>query len=73
MLAERIKRIRAELEISQEELARRLGVSYRTILRWEQGETEPRGVLRDHVLIWLTKEENKQKSAMIELDYSAFE
>ncbi len=65
MLTERIKRLRAKLGISQEELARRLGVSYRTILRWEQGETEPRGMLRDRVLIWLTKEENKLKSAMI--------
>ena len=58
MLTERIKQIRTELEISQEELARRLGVSYRTILRWEQGETEPRGMLKDRVLNWLTKEEN---------------
>jgi len=57
MLTERIKQIRTELEISQEELARCLGVSYRTILRWEQGETEPRGMLKDRVLNWLTKEE----------------
>jgi transcriptional regulator with XRE-family HTH domain len=67
MLAERIKMLRVKLCISQEELARRLGVSYRTILRWEQGETEPRGMLRDHVLIWLTKEENKQKLSMIKV------
>jgi len=69
MLAEKIKRIRVELGISQEELARHLGVSYRTILRWEKGENEPRGVLREHVLNWLTTEENrmKLKSAIIKV------
>ena len=67
MLTERLKKIRAILKISQEELARRLGVSYRTILSWEQGETEPRGILKDHVSNWLIKEENKQASVMIKV------
>lgn len=36
-----IKELREELEISQEELARQLGVSVRTISNWEAGKTIP--------------------------------
>lgn len=32
------RELRTKLNISQEELARRVGVSYRTIHRWENGE-----------------------------------
>lgn len=36
-----IKEIRACLDISQSELAERLGVSFATVNRWEKGRCEP--------------------------------
>lgn len=35
-----IRRLRGELGIAQGELAKRLGVSRMTIIRWEQGKNE---------------------------------
>ena len=35
-----IRRLRGELGIAQGELAKRLGVSRMTIIRWEQGKSE---------------------------------
>lgn len=36
-----IKNIRKSLKLSQEELARELGVSFATINRWENGKSTP--------------------------------
>ena len=36
-----VKRIRLALKLSQEDLARELGVSYATINRWENGKSTP--------------------------------
>lgn len=36
-----VKRVRAELDLSQEDLARALGVSFATVNRWENGKTTP--------------------------------
>jgi transcriptional regulator with XRE-family HTH domain len=36
-----IKNIRTSLKLSQEELARELGVSFATINRWENGKSTP--------------------------------
>jgi DNA-binding transcriptional regulator YiaG len=37
----RIKSIRQTLNISQEDLARQLGVSYATVNRWENNQSKP--------------------------------
>ena len=39
--ASQIKKVRNDLKISQEEFARKLGVSYITVNRWENGRTKP--------------------------------
>ena len=39
--AEKIKFVRTELKLSQEDLARELGVSFATINRWENGSYNP--------------------------------
>lgn len=39
--AEKVKNVRKILKISQEELARELGVSFATINRWENGNYNP--------------------------------
>jgi DNA-binding XRE family transcriptional regulator len=36
-----IKRVRVQLDLSQEDLAREIGVSYATINRWENGRFLP--------------------------------
>jgi DNA-binding transcriptional regulator YiaG len=37
----RVKEVRRQLELSQEELAHALGVSFATVNRWENGKTVP--------------------------------
>lgn len=39
--SEKLLHIRAEKSMSQEKLAKELGVSFATINRWENGRTEP--------------------------------
>ena len=36
-----VKEIRRQLKLSQEDLARQLGVSYATVNRWENGQSKP--------------------------------
>ena len=36
-----LRRMRQEADLSQEELAKRIGVSVSTIRRWERGQAEP--------------------------------
>ena len=39
--AEKVKFVRTELKLSQEDLAHRLGVSFATVNRWENGSYNP--------------------------------
>src|SRR5437870_10488612 len=41
-----IRELRSRLNLSQEQLAQRLGVSFATINRWENGRAEPQGSAR---------------------------
>ncbi|MBA7696716.1 hypothetical protein ES703_105367 [subsurface metagenome] len=41
LLAMDIKAIREKLGLTQEELARKLGVSWGTVARWEAGRSKP--------------------------------
>ena len=45
---ELVKEVRRQLGISQEELAHKLGVSFATINRWENGKTRPFKLARAH-------------------------
>jgi transcriptional regulator with XRE-family HTH domain len=40
-LAARLRLLRARLGLSQEQLARQLGVSFATVNRWESGRSQP--------------------------------
>ena len=44
--AEKVKFVRIYLKLSQEELARELGVSFATINRWEHGNYNPSRLAR---------------------------
>ena len=39
--AEKVKFVRMELKLSQEDLAHKLGVSFATVNRWENGNYNP--------------------------------
>ncbi|MBF0200998.1 MAG: helix-turn-helix transcriptional regulator [Desulfamplus sp.] len=39
--SEQVKAVRSALNLSQEELAHALGVSFATVNRWENGKTSP--------------------------------
>ena len=41
-IKERIKQVRKSASLSQQELAKKLGISFMTIRRWESGEISPR-------------------------------
>lgn len=41
-----LKRVRDQLRLSQEDLARELGVSYATVNRWENGQAKPSKLAR---------------------------
>ena len=41
-----VKEVRRQLGISQEDLARELGVSYATVNRWENGQAKPSKLAR---------------------------
>ena len=41
-----VKEVRRQLAISQEDLARELGVSYATVNRWENGQAMPSKLAR---------------------------
>ena len=44
--SEKIKFVRDKLQLSQEDLAHALGVSFATINRWENGKTKPIRIAR---------------------------
>ncbi|OMF38234.1 transcriptional regulator [Paenibacillus sp. FSL H8-0548] len=57
-----IKKIREELKISQEQLARELNISFSTINRWENNKTNPSRLAKDRLCTFC---ENKLISSEI--------
>jgi DNA-binding transcriptional regulator YiaG len=49
MKPDRIKKLRRKLKLTQEEFGRRVGVSWRTVARWESGESAPRKNVREKI------------------------
>ena len=60
MEAEEIKAIRAKLGLTQEAFARKLGVAYFTVVRWENNMSKP-SPLALKALQRLTKKEGEAK------------
>jgi DNA-binding transcriptional regulator YiaG len=58
-----LKSIRKELRLSQEELAQKLGVSFTTVNRWENGQTKPSKLARQQI-DRLIKESDKLPEAL---------
>ena len=47
---EQIKEIRKQLNLSQEEFAKKLGVSFTSVNRWENGQTKPSKLARKQIM-----------------------
>jgi DNA-binding transcriptional regulator YiaG len=50
-----LKRIRSQLGLSQEGLARELGISFATVNRWENGQTRPSKLAKARLDEWCTR------------------
>jgi putative transcriptional regulator len=59
-----IKEVRRQLAISQEDLARELGVSYATVNRWENGQAKPSKLARAQLDAFCAR---MSKQGMLEL------
>ncbi len=58
--SKRIKSIRQQLGFSQEELAHKLGVSFTSVNRWENGQTKPSKLAKKQIDL-LSKKTEKLK------------
>jgi DNA-binding transcriptional regulator YiaG len=56
-----IKAIRFKLGFTQEDLARKLGLSLSTVSKWEQGVTSPSRLARERIKRFLKKGGKKRK------------
>lgn len=50
-----VKEIRQQLTLSQEDLARQLGVSYATVNRWENGQSLPSKLAKAQLIAFCEK------------------
>ena len=60
---EQIKEIRKRLNLSQEEFAKKLGVSFTSVNRWENGQTKPSKLARRQILNLLEQIREYETSA----------
>lgn len=51
--------IRTRLGMSQEDLSRKLGVSWRTIQRWESGLSKPTGLYKEKLERFIKRAERR--------------
>ena len=61
-----LRAIRARLDLTQQELADRLGVSFATINRWEGGTTKPQKAAREAITALATEAELNEAEAAVE-------
>jgi len=59
-----VKEVRAQLGISQEDLARELGLSFATINRWENGQVQPSRLARNHFQAFCDRMEKKGRLSL---------
>ena len=57
-IAEELRQLRQQQGWSQEDLARKLGVSFATVNRWENGKTKPSRLAVDKIQV-VVKRKNK--------------
>jgi transcriptional regulator with XRE-family HTH domain len=67
MFGDIIKKVRKQLGITQEQLARELDISFSTINRWENGHTSPSKLARRRLLEFC-RNKNLDTSVISELE-----
>lgn len=68
--AARVSDLRDQLGMTQKEFADRIGVSFATVNRWENGHTTPSKAVREKIEDLETKVEQEGENARIDLDFS---
>jgi DNA-binding transcriptional regulator YiaG len=63
-----VKEIRRQLEMSQEDLARQIGVSYATVNRWENGLSKPSKLAKGHLETFCRKMTGQGKLTLPEAE-----
>jgi len=63
--AQKIKSLREQLRISQEDLAKELGVSFATVNRWENTKTQPSKLAKKQLEQFIT---SKQQQGVLKDD-----
>jgi putative transcriptional regulator len=63
-----VKEVRRQLSISQEDLARELGVSYATVNRWENGQAKPSKLAQAQLDVFCKKMTNQGKLTLPDTD-----
>lgn len=53
VIADKLKLVRHKLDLTQQELAHRLNVPYRTLVNWENDHQSPRGLALEALLLKL--------------------
>jgi DNA-binding transcriptional regulator YiaG len=61
-----VKEIRRQLDLSQEDLARQLGVSYATVNRWENGLSKPSKLAKAQLVAFCEKMTKRGKLVLPE-------
>lgn len=56
----KLKEVRRKLGLTQEALAHRLGVSFTSVNRWENGQTKPSKLARNQILALTQEADNKE-------------
>lgn len=60
----RIKRLRQKLDMTQEEFAKYIGVSWRTVMRWESGDSQPSNLALEKIEK-LEKKDESQNGGLV--------
>lgn len=68
--AARVRDLRDRLDLTQKEFANRLGVSFATVNRWENGHTTPSQAVWEKIEKLETQVEQEGENARIDLDFS---
>lgn len=64
-LPEELRKARQDLGLTQEQWAQRLGVSVRTVSRWELGESAPRNKMQKEAIIGSVGEVNERRAGTL--------
>ncbi|TCK92557.1 Xre family transcriptional regulator [Natranaerovirga hydrolytica] len=67
--AQRVKEIRSKLNMSQEQLARELNISFATVNRWENGKNIPNRMAKKALYDFCKTKELEEKMIKHLLDY----